>query len=503
MNGSRTTSMRKGYLWTALAAAVLLAASSGTAWAQSIGFSGSSATMMEGAAPGMGTPGPIEITINVSGLTLEGDMQNRETGLGTITLAHNADAEYSGQGARDGQTARVWVDGSSSAVDEGRLATGGRTEATAAPGKYIVLTTNEIPYDNNGQIKLVIIDPGGDGNWVDDMFTMTIESDVGTIDPNPANFKVTVRDTDVAPVASFTPSSVRLTEGTMTSTGSEVAISVAVPTGTMAANTPAGIDSLQNELRFTASPEGAAVATCPGATDDNYGDAVVAVTLGAATLLDSGDNEGQYQTASRAGTLGFTACRDMSGFNDERVTFSFVAASLTTVPAGYGAITAGPDLVVTVFSEGEAKPTVSFATSSIDIDEGGTETVAILADGALGPEVGSVMVSMSGYAMLSLWQGNDMLEANADGMFAVDLGGSANTILTVSADSDRALEDGMESTGTLTIESANGALIGDRDSLMVTVNGSTAVAALPLLGQLLLALFLMAGGARLYRRRNG
>ena len=33
--------------------------------------------------------------------------------------------------------------------------------------------------------------------------------------------------------------------------------------------------------------------------------------------------------------------------------------------------------------------------------------------------------------------------------------------------------------------------------------GSTAVAALPLLGQLLLALFLMAGGARLYRRRNG
>ena len=88
-------------------------------------------------------------------------------------------------------------------------------------------------------------------------------------------------------------------------------------------------------------------------------------------------------------------------------------------------------------------------------------------------------------------------------MYAVDLGGSANTILTISADSDRALEDGMTSSATLTIESANGALIGDRDSLTVTVSGSTAVAALPLLGQLLLALFLMAGGARLYRRRNG
>ena len=36
MNGSRSTYMRKGYLLTALAAAVLLAASSGTAWAQSV-----------------------------------------------------------------------------------------------------------------------------------------------------------------------------------------------------------------------------------------------------------------------------------------------------------------------------------------------------------------------------------------------------------------------------------------------------------------------------------
>ena len=41
MNGARSTYMRKGYLLTALAAAVLLAASSGTAYAQShIGFVG-------------------------------------------------------------------------------------------------------------------------------------------------------------------------------------------------------------------------------------------------------------------------------------------------------------------------------------------------------------------------------------------------------------------------------------------------------------------------------
>ena len=509
MNGARSTLMRKGYLLTALAAAVLLAASPGVASAQTptIGFSGSSATMMEGAAPGMGTADPIEVTINISGLTLTGDDANREDGLGTITIVHNGDEAYSGQEARSGQTARVWVDGSSSAIDEARLS--GRTEADAAPGKYIVATTNEIPYDNNGEIKLVIIDPGGDGNWVDNMFTMTIESSVATVDPDPANFRVTVTDTDVAPVASFSPSSVRLTEGTQTSTGSEVSISVAVPTGTMAANTPAGIGSLTNNIRFTASPAGATAATCPAnAEAEGYGEVVLAVTPAAITLQTTGDNEGQYQADNGAGTLGtatlsFQACGDMSGFNDDMVTFSFVPASLMGLPAGYGNITAGPDLVVTVFSEGEAKPTVSFATSSLSIDEGSTETVAILADGTLGPEVGSVEVSMSGDAMLSLWQGQTMLEAAMDGNYDVDLGGSANTILTVSADSDRALEDGMTATGTLTIESANGANIGDRDSVTVTVNGSTAVPALPLVGQLLLALFLMAGGARLYRRRNG
>ena len=500
--------MRKGYLLTALAAAVLLAASPGIASAQSIGFVGSSATMTEGAAPDMDTPNPIEVTIRISGLTLEGEGANREDGLGTITIVHDADDDYSGQAERSAQTSRVWVDGSSSAVDEGRLTT--RTEATAAPGKYIVggAANNEIPYDNNGEIKLVIVDPGGDGNWVDNMFTMTIESSLGPVDPDPANFTVTVSDTDVAPVASFSKSSVRLTEGSETSTGNEVSLSVAVPEGTMAANTPAGIASLTNNIRFSASPEGAAVAACPVSTDDNYGEAVVAVTTDNITLQASGDNEGQYQSDNAAGALGtatlsFAACGDMSGFNDDMVTFSFEAGSLTGVPAGYGNITAGPDLVVTVYSEGEDKPTVSFATSTLSIDEGSTETVAILADGSLGPEVGMVMVSMSGDATLSLWQGTDMLEADDDGMFAVDLGGSANTILTVSADSDRALEDGMTATGTLTIESANGADIGDRDSVMVTVNGSTAVAALPLVGQLLLALFLMAGGARLYRRRNG
>ena len=510
MNGSRSISMRKGYLWTALFAAVLLAASSGTAWAQSIGFSGSSNTMMEGAAPGTGTPDPITITININGLTLEGDNANREDGLGTITLRHNADIMYPGQETRTAEQRRVWVDGGSSAFDEGRLGTGGGDEIDLeehpmASGKYGVDSGDEIPYDNNGVITLVIIDPGGDGNWVDNKFAINIDSDKVGLSANPGSYSVTVVDDDVQPTVSFSKTNVALTEGTQTTMGNEVSISVGVPMGTKPANTPAGISELTNNIRFTASPAGAAVATCVETSEDD----VIAVSVSGIAVADTPAGVmDTWQVIGNAGnvgtaTIGIEACGDMSGFNDEMVTFSFDDMSLVAMPTGYGSLAKGADLVVTVRSEGEDKPTVSFATTSIAIDEGDTNTVAIIADGKLGPEVGSVMVSMSGDATLSLWQGMDMLEAGTDGMFAVDLGGSANTILTISADSDAALEDGMTSSGTISIESANGADIGDRDSVTVTVSGSTAVAALPLLAQLLLALFLMAGGARLYRRRNG
>ena len=128
MNGVRSIFMRKGYLLTALAAAVLLAASSGTAYAQSIGFSGTSNSIMEGATPGEKTPAPIVVTINISGLTLEGDDANREDGLGMITIAHNADDPSTLERWREtttleGDNQRVWIDGESSALDEVRIGT--------------------------------------------------------------------------------------------------------------------------------------------------------------------------------------------------------------------------------------------------------------------------------------------------------------------------------------------------------------------------------------------
>ena len=499
MNGVRSIFMRKGYLLTALAAAVLLAASSGTAYAQSIGFSGSSNSMMEGATPDAKTPAPIVVEIRISGLTLDGDDANREAGLGTITIDHNADTAYPGQATRERDMQRVWIDGESSALDESATVSDGNlVEHTTISGKYGLPTMGEIHYDNNGVIRLVIIDPGGDGNWMDNNFIMDIESDMLGISASPGSYKVTVVDTSVQPTAKFSKTSLVLTEETQTSV--PVAITVGVGDDDTA---PSGLASLTNMIQFTTSPAGAAVTACDPASEKD----VIALMLSG--IAAEGTEDDTWQVSGGAGqvgtaTIGVEACGDMSGFNDDIVTFSFVAKSLAGVPTGYGNVAAGADLVVTVRSEGEDKPTVSFSTDRVIlIDEGDTNTVAIIADGTLGPEVGSVMVSVSGDAMISLWQGMDMLEANADGMYAVDLGDSANTILTISADSDAALEDGMTSSATLTIESASGALIGDRDSVPVTVNGSTAVAALPLLAQLLLALFLMAGGARLYRRRNG
>ena len=117
------------------------------------------------------TPAPIVVEINISGLTLEGDDANRETGLGTITIDHDADMAYPGQATRSGDQQRVWIDGESSALDESETVSDNNlVEHTTISGKYGLPTGGEIHYDNNGVIRLVIIDPGGDGNWMDNKF---------------------------------------------------------------------------------------------------------------------------------------------------------------------------------------------------------------------------------------------------------------------------------------------------------------------------------------------
>ena len=503
MNGARSTFQRKGYLLTALAAAVLLAASPGVASAQSVSFTTSSGSLSEGATGAPATPAPLHIYIDISGIeddpaTMDIDESTTSTtGAGTITIEHNLD-DTDGDGNAD-------LTGTDpTAADARRLwhRTGGTlvaVESNAATG---------LSYRGNGRLELVVIDPanGVDGDWRNEMYSMKVQSanrdvsDGGVVN-------ITIMDVDVAPVAKFkhiNAPSVTLSEASTTT------VDVGIDAGTTTASMQ-GVMSTDPALMVMVSPASAKIGDC--ATAGNFLDIEspsgtnVTVSMEGTFPLGASTRAASMQATDNATATfpAFTveACSDMAGFRDMMVELSFVATSLASGTDGAdGTIADGGALTITVDSN-EAAPSVSFATTSINIDEGATESVAILADGPLGDEVGSVMVHKSGDAVLSLWQGMDMLESEDGEHYEVDLGGSANTILTISADSDRALEDGMTSTGMLTIESASGAEIGDRNTLEVTVRGSTAVPALPLVGQLLLALFLMAGGARLYRRRNG
>ena len=133
-------------------------------------------------------------------------------------------------------------------------------------------------------------------------------------------------------------------------------------------------------------------------------------------------------------------------------------------------------------------------------ERGISVAVAIIAEGELANAVMQVGLEVTGDALLSIWQDGNGLRASGGVTYIVDLGDSTSRVLTIRADEDESLLDGQTKTAMVTIVDASGADIGDRDTLTVTVRGSTAVPALPLVGRLLLGLFMMAGGARLYRR---
>ena len=215
---------------------------------------------------------------------------------------------------------------------------------------------------------------------------------------------------------------------------------------------------------------------------------------GAITIdRDLRDYEGQ------PAELRLTACEDTSNYRDASVMLAFSAASLETQR---GTVAAGPSARIHVIND-DPVPVVEFATGALEIDEGGSQTVAIVAEGALGGAVMQVAVEAAGDARISIQQGDQPLEENPDGSLAVELSASGTARLTVLADGDDTLASGETKTATVRIVDVNGAEVGGIDTLTVTVNGSTDVPALPLVGLLLQALLLTAAGVRLYRRRLG
>ena len=215
---------------------------------------------------------------------------------------------------------------------------------------------------------------------------------------------------------------------------------------------------------------------------------------GAITIdRDLRDYEGQ------PAELRLTACDDTSDYRDSSVTLAFRAASLTTRT---GNVAAGPPARIRILND-DPVPVVEFASGALTIDEGESRTVAIVADGELAGAVMQVAVEAAGDALISMQQRDRALDENPDGSLTVELSASGTAVLTVLADADDSLAAGETKKATVQIVDANGAEVGDIDTLTVTVSGITDVPALPLVGLLLQALLLAGAGARLYRRRHG
>ena len=454
MNGARFTLMRKGYLLTALAAAVLLAASPGTASAQSVSFSSTTGTVMEGITATDAQGRTFKVKIRRSAAPAPPASDN----VGEVTLV----------------------------------------TTPATPTGWTLGITGTVTFDINNEAELTIIQDEDDTNWKSETLTIALRA-TGAATAIGAPLVVMSKDNELQPTASFNRTSVKLTENSSTT----VTARVGLGRGQTSATTTAALGALTgdaNNIQISVSPATAFLAADQGG--------VATLTIGGTAAAPIDGMPGVYTAgdiATLAGengvALAIMANADMSGFNDSHITLAYVAKSLMGRDAGD--ITAGPPSMIHIESD-EPVPTLSFSPTDVTVDEGGSVDTVLLAEGAHGSEVGMVKLMVEGDAMVDLYHGDSMLE-EMDGYVMVDLGSSNSARLTAMSMSDPDLMDGDTAykAWKLMEGATDGANIGEGYWFRVDVMGSTAVPALPLVGQLLLALFLMAGGSRLYRRRQG
>ena len=540
MNVSRSTFVWRGCALTALAVTVLLAGFSGTAWAQTMTKSftlsiTSSAVLEEGASDSNSTPDRTKLTITRSDPTFVHSYDHDDDG-GDGTNGTTADrtvrrsvfsaafgvpltATCNGEAvSATNDDCSFSVEATEGTGDLGALSTSGEASvsfdvATAMVGGAATIERT---------IELLVTHTGDDDDWNEETLVLTLgDVDVSgasvleegvTYSFDPARSPTStlrIADDDPMPKLTFDRPSIQLAKGNMQTMTVGVDIG-----GTSGAKD--GIrgklngfdggtdrDGSSDDILLSVSPPeavGSLIKIYENATN---------IDEAPATDLET-DRQGRYMVGKIGGDDGAVSSDgtsdgialtikaiDVSGFRDEQITFTLMDGRTEAQKKGDGgAIEDAAPATVTLLS-GEETPTVTFSKSSISIDEGGMDTVHLLADGDQGDQVGSAAVSVSGDALISLRQNGSSIAGGT-----VSFGGSANAELEIVSLMDRELEDGEEKTATVTITDASGANIGDPRVLTVTVVGATAVPALPLIGQLLLALFLMAGGARLYRRRQ-
>ena len=488
MNGARSTFTRRGYLLTALAAAVLLAASPGTASAQSIGFVGTSGSVSETASTAADALAqPLEIQIRVSGLPPVGDPRRAAavTGLGTVTLTSNAAVSFA-------QVTRTDPRANPSDV--------------AADGTYATVTG--ALFNSTDEVTLVAAQSAAgapDDNWHGEQIKLTLDAGAG-VEVSPAVYTINVQDINVAPVAKFDAPSFTLTEG------SEREVALNIVEGRLGAGIPGAISNRTEVVTVKVHNSSIVGLTCTAGkavsiaptSGEWEGDGSTLASTGLLRTVAATNIAALAGTAATTAKLTIAACDDMTDFRDAEITLEILSRGLHEAPTApsTGNVTVGPSLVVTV-SNDEAAPTLSFSPTDVTIDEGGSTSTRLIADGQLATKVGMVKLMVEGDAMVDLYHEDSMLE-EMDGYVMVDLGSGNSARLTAMSTSDPDLMDGdMAYKAWKLVEGSSDAAIGDDYWFRVDVRGSTAVPALPLIGQLLLALFLMAGGSRLYRRRQG
>ena len=473
MNGARTTFMRRGYLLTALAAAVLLAASPGTASAQTVGFVGDTTIMaMEGAGEAGTGIAPVQVTVS---RTVTRTNPNAFEAAGELTVQHNG-AAYNG----------LVISGPAGALG-------------ASPANL-----NFTPGVN--EITLTIVIPQDQADWDDEELVLTLRTTEPGVVPDPAQVTIMIDDNEPMPEFRFDRTTIDLTETSTTTVDVTVGVGPAGSPGE--GDLEAALNALAAGGAIMLSVDPANAVATNGPISIMFGPAG-----GALAALPAPDARGRYNigdiNTAVAGTspaesivLSIEANSDRAGFQDPVINLTLTDGRTPTAQATQGGAISGGMAMLNVLSN-EPKPTVSFSPTDVSVMEGGSVTSTLLASGQFGAEVEMVKLSVEGAAMVGLYQDGEMLE-EMDGYVMVDLGASNSARLTAMSMSDPELMDGEMKSKTWKIMEADGANV-DQDAywLTVTVEGSTAVPALPLVGQLLLALFLMAGGSRLYRRRRG
>ena len=455
MNGVRSTFMRRGYLLTALSALLLLAASAGTASAQSVSFSATTGVVPEGVTVDTAQAQRFRVKITRSPAPAAPNSDN----LGTISV----------------------------------VVTQAASEFTVTPDDNNGILA-DIEFNINNEATLFITQ-GEDEDWLSESVTLALRSsNAGTSIGAPLVAKS--EDNEVQPTAKFSRTSVSLTENSSTTLN----VSVGVGQGQTSPATALGtLTGEENNIRIKVTPANAFA--------EKGGVATLRIGTSSTNAENVNNMPGMYDigdiaAAASAAPLLLTvmANDDMSGFQNPQISLEFVGSSLESTTTGN--ILAGAPAVINIQSD-EPVPTLSFSPTDVTINEGESVQTVLIAEGKHGSEVMKVKLMVEGDADVSLMHGDKMLE-EMDGHVYVDLGTSNSARLTAMSHESRELADGdMAYKAWKLVEGGtDGAMIGEGSWFKVDVVGSTAVPALPLIGQLLLALFLMAGGSRLYRRRQ-